>query len=656
MDDTEAGRPMAEIPTDSRPSEEEASPEASSLAESLQSWRENLIRRVLRVLVIVGPLPIAVGSYYAYTSQDPWLIPLYLAAYGALLLVTFWQRTPYLIRVAVLLSLIYGLGILEFIEEGRGGTGRIFLLTFPILAITFLGRREGFAALAISILTMLGFGAAYYNGVLSIPAERETSSTNMIGWVSNAFVLLLMGVLLIFSANYLILRFAAALSRRQKLSRQLETEREALEQTVRERTHDLQEANYALQRRALLLEASAKVGQAITSIFDVEKILKQTVELIHRHFDFYHVGIFLINQSGQWAILKEATGEVGSLMKAQGHRLHVGETSMVGWTAKHREPRIALDATEDEFRFAHPLLPYTRSEMTLPLMFGERLLGVLDVQSTEEDAFDEDDVRALQGMADQIAVALENARRISQEGALLEATSPMYRAARNLAQASSIEDIADAIIQSVKEGGGDGCIVALFEPPESPEPNMINFVGTWGRSQPFPIKSGTRIPVSLSHLPLDALRNLWVVEDVEESPDFLSMSNAFFEQANVQAAVNVPLWVGDQQVGFIGIYSTTPTSFSQSTIRLYEAIGDQAAVALGRARLLEISRRRAKEESTLRTIGDRLARAVDVETVIRSTAQELGGILNASGTRFELGPASPTSEDPSASEDSGRVR
>jgi GAF domain-containing protein len=113
-------------------------------------------------------------------------------------------------------------------------------------------------------------------------------------------------------------------------------------------------------------------------------------------------------------VLREATGEAGAKMMAQAHRLAVEETSMVGWTALHRQPRIALDVGEDAVRFDNPLLPDTRSEMTLPLMVGERVLGVLNVQSDEEAAFGEDDVQVLQNMADQVAIAIENTRRLHE--------------------------------------------------------------------------------------------------------------------------------------------------------------------------------------------------------------------------------------------------
>lgn len=411
-----------------------------------------------------------------------------------------------------------------------------------------------------------------------------------------------------------------------------------LEERVQERTRALQEANYALQRRAMQLEASAEVGRAITSIFDVDQLLRRTVDLIRERFGFYHAGIFLMDESGRWAVLREATGEAGAMMKARGHRLPVGETSMVGWTALHRRPRIALDVGADAVHFANPLLPYTRSEMTLPLMVGTRLLGVLDVQSTEEAAFDEDDVRALQSMADQIAVALENAWRISDEALLLEATSPIYRASRRLATAMAVEEVVNVIVDLVKETDVDGCIVALTEPYGSREPEVFHFVASWRRDQESPIRPGTRLPVSAAHMRMERIRNMLVVTDISAPGALPEEERDFFRRAGVEAVANIPLRIGDRLLGFVAAYRVTPGGFPESAVRLYEVLSDQASVAMDRVRLLELARRRAEQEAAVRVIGDRIARAVDLEGVLRGSTEELARMLRATGVYVELGP------------------
>jgi len=416
----------------------------------------------------------------------------------------------------------------------------------------------------------------------------------------------------------------------------LQTLYNELEERVQERTRALQEANYALQRRAIQLEASAEVSRSIISIFNVDELLRRAVNLIRDRFGFYHAGIFLMDETGEWAVLREATGEAGAQMKARGHRLQVGETSMVGWTALHRRPRIALDVGEDAVHFANPLLPYTRSEMTLPLMVGGRLLGVLDVQSTEEAAFDEDDIRTLQSMADQLAIAIENARRLSETAALLEATSPIYRFSRRLSTAATVNDVADVIIDAVSETEADGCVVVEFESSDG-MPEMLSYLGTWRRDQEPMFQPGMRMAVTETPLTIPMLGRIWVTEDAQRDSQMSEKARELFRATGVGALVHVPLRVGDRSVGQVVILRSTPGPFSPASLRLYEVIGDQAAVALERARLLESMRQRAEQEEALRSIADQITATFDLRTALQTTLQQLGQVLDARGGYAELG-------------------
>jgi GAF domain-containing protein len=409
-----------------------------------------------------------------------------------------------------------------------------------------------------------------------------------------------------------------------------------LVQEVEERTQALQEANYALQRRAIQIEASAEVGRAITSIFDIDELLQQTATLISDLFGFYHVGIFFVDAIGEWATLREATGEAGAQMKAQGHRLVVDETSMVGWTALHRQARIALDVGEDAVRSANPLLPNTRSEMTLPLMVGERVLGVLNVQSAEKSAFDEDDVRTLQSMANQISIAIENARRVADEAALLEATSPVYRTSRLLTTATTTTEVADAIITSVGETGADGCLVVEFEFSPAGEPEALLYLGVWRRDREPQFQAGLRLPIAESPFPLEMVSTLWTVPDVDQDDRLPRSARVVFQATGAKALVNIPLRSGERVIGQVVVIRATPGPFSEAALRLYEVLSDQAAVALERAELLEEAQQRAEREQQTRRMIDHIRRAVDLEQALGVAAEELSRAMEVPHVSINL--------------------
>jgi GAF domain-containing protein/HAMP domain-containing protein len=172
--------------------------------------------------------------------------------------------------------------------------------------------------------------------------------------------------------------------------------------------------------RTSQLRATLEVGRVASSILRPDELITRVVNLITDQFGHYYTAIFLVDSNERWAELQDATGEGGRLLRVQKHRLEIGGKSMVGTAITSRQARIALDVGAEPARFENPILPNTRSEIALPLMIGERVIGALDVQSTQEAAFSEEDINTLQGMANQVAIALENARLFQETQHSLE--------------------------------------------------------------------------------------------------------------------------------------------------------------------------------------------------------------------------------------------
>ena len=193
-----------------------------------------------------------------------------------------------------------------------------------------------------------------------------------------------------------------------------------LEGRVVERTTELEAASEKLARRANQFEAIAQVSRIISSIQDREVLLPRITRMISQHFGFYHVGIFLLDENNQYAVLRAANSEGGKRMLARKHRLEVGQTGIVGHVTSTGNPRIALDTVADSVFFNNPDLPDTRSEMALPLKIGSQIIGALDVQSTEPNAFSQDDISTLSTLADQVSIAIHNARLYEESREALE--------------------------------------------------------------------------------------------------------------------------------------------------------------------------------------------------------------------------------------------
>ena len=162
------------------------------------------------------------------------------------------------------------------------------------------------------------------------------------------------------------------------------------------------------ERRAVLLDTAGHVARTIATILDPEQLLQRTVDTICNAFGFYYAGVFLVDESGEWAILRSGHGTAGEVMLAEGHRLKVGGNSMIGACIAEHRAKIALDVGEEAVRFQNPHLPLTRSEMALPLIVGDEVIGALTVQSEDEAAVTQEDISILQSMTDQLAVAIKN--------------------------------------------------------------------------------------------------------------------------------------------------------------------------------------------------------------------------------------------------------
>ena len=174
-----------------------------------------------------------------------------------------------------------------------------------------------------------------------------------------------------------------------------------------------------VEARTRQIQTAAEVARAVTSVPDLDELLRRAVDLIRERFGYYHVSIFLLDEERRYAVLREATGEVGEALKARGHRLAVGSNSVIGWVTANNQPRVASDVSEDPIHLRNELLPETRSEAAVPLQVAGEVLGALDVQSTEPDAFQPEDIEVLQTLADQLRAAIQNARlaQVSVEAA-----------------------------------------------------------------------------------------------------------------------------------------------------------------------------------------------------------------------------------------------
>jgi len=226
-----------------------------------------------------------------------------------------------------------------------------------------------------------------------------------------------------------------------------------------------------VEARTRQLQAAAEVGRAATSILNMELLLARALELIRERFGYYHASIFLLDEAGTYAVLRESTGEVGALLKARGHRLAVGSNSIIGWVTANRRPRIASEVGKDPVHFKNELLPDTRSEAALPLLIGDRILGALDVQSRDANAFNQADIEVLQILADQLAVAIENGRLFTRQQRIAQFEQLVAGITTKIHQSPSFDAVIETAATELGRALGAHKAVVRLTLAKAPQPD-----------------------------------------------------------------------------------------------------------------------------------------------------------------------------------------
>jgi len=349
-----------------------------------------------------------------------------------------------------------------------------------------------------------------------------------------------------------------------------------LEERVNERTREI-------ELRSNLLKAVAEAGKGITSYRNLSELLQQTTYLIHDNFDYYHVGIFLLDDRKEFAVLAAANSEGGQRMLERKHQLKVGETGIVGYVTEKIEARIASDVGKDAVFFNNPDLPQTRSEMALPLVVGGQILGALDVQSTESQAFTEEDVATLQILAEQLAIAIQNANLFIETEKALEASRLVYGEVSREAWGKILRN----------------------------QPRM-SFLAT---------------PPATVQIYSEAL-DPSITKAVDTGDIILGSDNL---------TISVPVKVRGLVIGAIRLKKNDISeAWTQDETNLAIALSEQISGALESARLYKESQQRAARETLVSNISARISAFSNVETILRETVQELGQTIGNAAVTFQL--------------------
>jgi GAF domain-containing protein len=376
------------------------------------------------------------------------------------------------------------------------------------------------------------------------------------------------------------------------ISQRLNNVIQDLEQRVVERTTDLKAASALSEKRARQFEAITLVSKDIISIQGLVDLLPRISQVISEQFGFYHVGIFLTDTHGEYAVLSAANSEGGKKMIQRHHQLKIGEQGIVGYVTQTGKPRIALDVGEDAVYFTNPELPGTHSEMALPLKAGSNVIGALDIQSTQVGAFTNEDFQTLSALADQVSLAIQNARHFEQSK-------------KSLAELEAIQR------QYVHE--------------------------TWERLPQEEKLAGYRYSVT-GAVPLTP-------EEVETAKNTQSKRHE----------VSTPIILRGEIIGTLTVQSPTDEYVNQDQMDLIRAVAERVAISAENARLFDETVRRAEREHLVADITTKIRSATDPQEMINTAVEELRRALKAKRIEIVPGKPHPPQPDKNLLEEDNHV-
>lgn len=550
-------------------------PKNTSSSEYIHNWQQSFIRP----LIILGLTFGLIGAITGIAGAQNMLTTIVFVGGYLLFFATTVLPFPYIVRILVMLAGLFGVAVNELLLYGVLGDSGLFFYAVIVIATLMISTRAGWYALALALFTVLAAGAAFLSGAVDVPSA-QIGYAQWTDWLSNLTMLAVFGVIVIQGLQQLLKVIGLGESQTQMVLGQLEESGRTLEERIQLRTSDLEQSRLQSENRARQFEAITQVARVIASVQDIDLLLPRITQVISRQFGFYHCGVFFLDDAREYAVFKAANTGGGQKMLARGHKLRIGQTGIVGYVAGTGSPRIALNAGEDAVFFNNPDLPQTRSEMALPLRVGRELIGVLDVQSDEVNAFKPEDVEALATLADQVAIAIQNARSFQEAQALL--AEAQKSASAYITQAWKI------------------------------------------------LQAGTTIPGY--HTSGAAVRPLDKPLEGAEIQRAMQGNKTVLQPRSL----TVPIRLRGETVGVIHLSTPAKRTWNTDEVDIAEAVAERLSLAIETSTLLGATQHRADVERITAEISTRLSTSNRMDTILQATAEELSRALGGSDVTVQI--------------------
>jgi GAF domain-containing protein len=365
------------------------------------------IRQLVLFVSLVGFVATAILTFSAFAERNlpETIINGVTAILLAISLITAWNGTVGFGRAILPFSALVSITYLSAIGNGIHDPGILAFAIVTAIAALLLGRIGLIIYGTLSVFAILGI---IFTGSLGIFQHQPVAIPDVI----SALMAMIVSTIILYLNTRQLEQSIEETRRSEQLQIGVNQELLETQESLELQAEELEKTTRQSTLRAEQLRLVAEVAKSIASIQELERLLTTVTNLVNQRFNIYHTGVFLLDENREYAILRAANSAGGQKMLAKGHRLKVGAQGIVGSVTATGIARIALDVELDSMHFNNPDLPDTRSEMALPLRFSGKPIGALDLQSVEANAFTQEDIEVLSILADQVAIAIQNARSL----------------------------------------------------------------------------------------------------------------------------------------------------------------------------------------------------------------------------------------------------
>lgn len=374
------------------------------------------------------------------------------------------------------------------------------------------------------------------------------------------------------------------------------------------------------------IQAAAEIARDISSALNLDELLLKAVNLIRERFNFYHASIFLIDHSEKNVVIREATGDAGVQLKRMGHKLAVGSKSIIGFVSGQGEPLVVNDITKDATYLPNPMLPETRAEAAIPLKIGERILGVLDVQSTIPYSFSPSDIHTFQTLADQLAIAVNNTELFAETQEHLSQHRLLHHITTSAASGTTLEEALNSAVEGLQVTLGGDRVSILLSDEERKNLAIKAWIGYSDEASDLTISFGSGITgwVATHRKPLR-------VNDISKDTRYIQISS------NTRSELALPLIFRNELLGVLNVESEQVDAYNENDEEMLGTLAGSLAAIIANARLVEQIRKQAERERLLHEISSKIRRSTDMHTILSTTVQELRRVTGAQRAQIKIG-------------------